>query len=99
MLCSYQFDRLLYPQARRSFYIEMCAQPQGFCTTENVGRGAAYENDVLGAGLLHRLAFKLENCQHSHLGFKVKLSECRGGPGKAQKAQNAITNCLLVLAP
>ena len=31
-LCRYQFDRLPSP---RGFCTEMCAQPQGFCKTEN----------------------------------------------------------------
>ena len=31
--------------------------------------------------------------------LKIKLSECHRGPGKTQKTQNAISNCLLALAP
>ena len=34
-LCRYQFDQLPSPWAPRGFCTEMCAQPQGFCRTEN----------------------------------------------------------------
>ena len=34
-LCRYQFDRLPTPRAPRGFCTEMCAQPRGFCKTEN----------------------------------------------------------------
>ena len=34
-LCRFQFDQLPSPRAPRGFCTEMCAQPQGFCTTEN----------------------------------------------------------------
>ena len=49
-------------------------------------------DDVPGAGHLHQLAFKHENCQHSHLGLKIKLSECPVGYGKVQMTQNATSN-------
>ena len=62
------------------------------------GAGPA-NDDVPGAGHFHELAFKHENCQHNHLGLKIKLSECRRGPGKFQKTQNAISNCVLALGP
>ena len=38
----------------------------GFCTTENA-RGGPKNDDVPGAGHLHQLAFKHENCSHCHL--------------------------------
>ena len=34
-LCRYQFDRLPSPRAPQGFCTKMCAQPRGFCTTEN----------------------------------------------------------------
>ena len=52
------------------------------------GAGPRSEN-VTGAGILHQLTFK-----HSHLGLNTELSECRGGSGKVQKTQNAVSNCL-----
>ena len=36
---------------------------------------------------------------NSHLGLKIKLSECPIGPGQVQKTQNAMSNCLFALGP
>ena len=52
-------------------------------------------DDVPGAGHLHQH----KECQHSHLGLKIKLSECPIEPGQAQKTQNAMSNCLFALGP
>ena len=35
----------------------------------------------------------------SHLGLKIKLSECPIGPDQVQKTQNAMPNCLFALGP
>ena len=42
------------PRAPRGFYTEMCAQLQGFCTTENAWGPGQYIYDVPGAGHLHQ---------------------------------------------
>ena len=36
---------------------------------------------------------------HSHLGLKIKLSECSIGPGQVQKTKKAMSNCLFALGP
>ena len=86
------------PRAPRGFYTEMCAGPRAFVQQKMPGAGPINE-DVPGVGHLHQLAFKHESCQHSHLGLKNKLSECRRGPGKVQKTQNAISKCSFALSP
>ena len=57
------------------------------------------KDDVPGAGHLHQLVFKHENCEHSYLGLKIKLSKCPIGPGKVQKTQSTVSNCLFALSP
>ena len=52
-------------------------------------------DDVPGAGHLHQHKER----KHSHLGLKIKLSECPTGPGQVQKTQNAMSNCLFALGP
>ena len=36
---------------------------------------------------------------NSHLGLKLKLSECPIGPGQVQKTQNTMSNCLFAFGP
>ena len=52
-------------------------------------------DDVPGAGHLHQH----KECYHSHLGLKIKLSECPTGPYELQKTRNAMSNCLFALGP
>ena len=99
LLCRYQFNQSPSPWVPWGFFTEMCAQPQGFCTAENVQEGDGHvTHDVPGAGHLRQLTCKYENCQHSHLGLKSRLPECCGGSGKAQKTQNTKSNCLFALS-
>ena len=56
--------------------------------------GWVINDDAPGAGHLHQ-----HECLHSHLGLKIKLSECPIGPGQVQKTQNAMSNCLFALGP
>ena len=55
--------------------------------------------DVSGPRHLYQLASKHENCQHSYLSLKIKMSECPTGPGKVQKTENAISTCFFALSP
>ena len=52
-------------------------------------------DDVTGAGHLH----KDEDCEHSHLGLKIKSFECPMGPRQIQKTLNTMSNCLFALGP
>ena len=70
----------------------------GINLTSYVGAGPI-NNDVPVAVHLYQLAFKHENRQHSYLGLKIKMFEGPIGPGKVQKTQNAISNCLFAVSP
>ena len=81
------------PRAPRGFCTEMCAQPPGFCTTENA-RGLANKCQMsLGPGIC--INMKIVNIV-SHLCLKMKLSECPIEPGQLQKT---MSNCLFALGP
>ena len=49
----------------------------------------------LGPGIC--INMKIVNTLVSHLGLKIKLSECPSG--QVQKTQNAMSNCLTALGP
>ena len=87
------------PRASRGFCTEMCAQPPGLLHNRKCPGAGPINDDVPGAGHLYQLAFKHKNRLHSYLGLKIKMSECPIGPGKAQKTQNAISNCLFAVGP
>ena len=70
---------------------EMCAHSQGFCTTENA---RAFKLQCpQGRVFVSVLSYTKIVNSHSHSGLKIKLFECRRGPGKVEKTQNAISNC------
>ena len=57
---------------------------------------------TMSVGPNYQLAFKHENCYHNLLGLKIKVclsAMAIGGPGKVQKTQNAISNCIFALGP
>ena len=56
-------------------------------------------DDVPCTGHLHQLAFKHENCQHSHLGLKIRLCECCRRPGKVHKTENNMSELLICSWP
>ena len=99
-LCRYQFDRLPSPPPGTPglLHRNVCPAP-GLLHNRKCPGAGPISDDVPRAGHLYQLAFKHENRQHSYLGLKIKMSECPIGPGKVQKTQNAISNCLFALSP
>ena len=49
----------------------------------------------LGPGI----CINIKSVRHSHLGLKIKLSECSTGLYQLQKTQKAMSNCLFALGP
>ena len=92
-LCRYHFDQSPFPSSwhPRAFAPKCMPSPRAFAQQKMPGSRA----DIPGAGHLYQLAFKHENCHHSHLGLKIKLSA--EVTDKVQKTQNAISNCLFAL--
>ena len=68
-LCRYQFDRLPSPPGTPGLlHRNVCPAP-GLSHNRQCPGGEPMNDDVPGAGHLHQLAFKHENCQHNHLGL------------------------------
>ena len=88
-----------HPPGHPGGFAPKCVPAPGLLHNGKCPGAGPINDDVSGAGHLHQLVFKQENCQHSHLGLNIKLSECSRGPGKVQKTQNAISNCLFNLGP
>ena len=100
-LCRYQFDWLPPPPPSLDtpglLHRNVCPAP-GLLHSRKYSGAGQINDDVPGAGHLYQLVFKHEkNHQHSYLGLIINMSECPKGPGKVQKTQNAISNCLFVL--
>ena len=72
------------PRAPRGFCTEMCAQPQSFCTTENA-RGQTNK-------WWYPWGRAFASTQSSGLKNYIYIV-----PGKVQKTQNAMSNCLFAL--
>ena len=88
-----------HPPGHPGAFAPKCVpSPRTFAQQKMPG-GRPINHDVPGAGHLHQLTFKHENCYHSQLGLKIKLYECPTGPSKVQKTQNAVSNCLFALGP
>ena len=88
-----------HPPGHTRAFAPKCVPSPGAFALQKMPRARPIKDDVPGAGHLHQLAFKDENCWHSYLGLKIKLSECPIGPGKVLKTQNTISNCLFARSP